>query len=320
MSKITKSINNKRTRSFVVALLALTLIVVPFSFGGSYVQAAGDASFNLSPSSGSYTVGDTLVLSISETSASSDNTNAVQVNMSYPTSLLQYQSTALTGPFNLCGQNTGGGGAVNIGCAASSAQSGTQSIAQVTFSVVNNGTANVNMTSGSNIVNASGNVWNGVLPTASYTLNPVQTSSPPPSGGSGSGGGSTSGSGNGNSKSSGSTGSSSTNASKPTSDNSSISSTNSSTPTTSPTAPNTTSSSSSATKSSEPKSVTKAKTTTKQPISSTKLTSYIAAPIVLLILLGVFLIYRGYRLTLIAEKPFIKFYKKAEEEIEKILD
>src|ERR1700689_844401 len=69
-------------------------------------HATGDAYFSLSPASGSYTVGNTIVLSVSETSTSGDNTNAAQVNLSYPTALLQYQSITLNGPFALCGHQT----------------------------------------------------------------------------------------------------------------------------------------------------------------------------------------------------------------------
>src|ERR1019366_3839873 len=123
---------------------------------------------------------------VSETSTSGDSTNAAQVNLSYPTSLLQYQSISLSGPFTLCGQETGGSGSVNIGCASTTVVSGTQSIAQITFSVIASGSAPVVMSAGSgstltNIVNSTSgsSVWNGVLPSTSFTLSqPVTTPTP----------------------------------------------------------------------------------------------------------------------------------------------
>lgn len=179
---------------------AMAGALVAFSFGTSTL-AAGDAHFSLSPSGGSYKNGSTLVVAISETSTSGDNTDAIQANLSYSSSLT-YKSIVLTGPFTLCGQETGGGGAVSIGCASTTAKSGTQSIAKVTFSVAGkSGTAKVSMTSGSDIDGTSGNsVWNGGLPSASFSLKSATTttkkSSPTTSSGSSSGSSKSSGSSN----------------------------------------------------------------------------------------------------------------------------
>ena len=170
--------------------------------------ASGDASFTLSPSSGSYQTGSTITVSVSETSTSGDNVNAVQANISYPTSLLQYDSISLTGPFTLCGQQSASGGIVGIGCASTSTVSGAQNVASVTFTVEAAGTATLTMSSGSDIDNTSGtSVWNGTLPSASYTLSTPSTGSGGNSGGgtSGSSGSSSGSSGSSKSGSSGST-------------------------------------------------------------------------------------------------------------------
>ena len=175
--KIRLTKNNIITTAMAIFILAAG-IFMPFS---AYA-AAGDSYFGLSPTSGSYTVGNSLVVSLSETSTSGDNTNAVQANLSYPTSLLQFSSISLDGPFTLCGQQTGGSGAVNIACASTTAESGTSQVAQITFSVLAAGTASVAMTSGSDIDNTSGNsVFNGNLPSASYTLSkPAVVTTPAP--------------------------------------------------------------------------------------------------------------------------------------------
>jgi len=135
------------------------------------VSASGDASFTLAPSSGSHNVGTTLTITVSETSSGGDNVNAVEANLSYPTADLTYQSTTLSGPFSLCGDNTGGSGTVTVACASSTTETGTQSVAQISFTVIGAGTAAVDMIAGSDIDNTSGtSVWNGSLPTTSFTL------------------------------------------------------------------------------------------------------------------------------------------------------
>lgn len=176
--KLTNKIKATRNNITTVST-ALFMLVAGIFLPYTAHAAAGDAYFTLSPTTGSYSVGNNIVVSVSETSTSGDNTNAVQANLSYPTSLLQYQGISLDGPFTLCGQETGGGGAVNIGCASTTTVSGTSQVAQVTFSVLASGTAPVAMTSGSDIDNTSGSsVWNGTLPSASYSLSKPATTTP----------------------------------------------------------------------------------------------------------------------------------------------
>lgn len=142
------------------------------------VIAAGSASFAMSPSGGSYAVGSTLSVAVSVTSQSSDNVNAVGVQLSFPTSL-SWQSTTLTGPFTLCAQNSHTTTTVSLACAATTAQSGTQAIATINFTVVSTGSAVVAFTSGSDIANTSGSsVWNGALPSSTYTLTSPATTQP----------------------------------------------------------------------------------------------------------------------------------------------
>lgn len=154
-----------------VSALALSVISAPHAF------AVGDAYFSLSPSSGSYTVGNSFTVTVYETSSAGDNTNAAQANLSYNASLLQFNSSSL-GAFTLCTNNGGGGGSVSVACAASSTQSGTQAVVSVSFKVIASGTASVNLTSGSDIDSTSGSsVWDGALKSASFNLSAPATSS-----------------------------------------------------------------------------------------------------------------------------------------------
>lgn len=171
---------NKKLRFLKFCSSPCWLFLLTFSVMSTLpVFAAGDASFSISPSSGSYTVGSNFTVTIDETSSSGDNTNAVQANLSYDASILQYTSSSL-GVFTLCTQNGGGSGSANFACAATSSQNGTQEVAAINFKVIASGAASVAMTSGSNIDNTSGtSVWNGSLPSASFSLKaPATTASP----------------------------------------------------------------------------------------------------------------------------------------------
>jgi hypothetical protein len=174
------------------------------------VFAAGDASYSFSNSGGT-TVGNAFTIVVSETSSAGDNVNAVQANVTYPTAQLQYQSMSL-GAFNqICPQNSPSAGQIDVACANSSTLSGTQTVMTINFTVLAAGSAQVKMSSGSDIDSTSGaSVWNGTLSSASYTFNTAPVSggggtTGGTSGGTSSSGGSTSSSGSG-SKSGGSSG------------------------------------------------------------------------------------------------------------------
>ncbi len=168
--------------SFTVILLSLFLPQTTF--------AAGDAFFSFSPATGTYNVGDTIQFAISETSTIGDNVQAVESDLTYDPTILQYQSTSLTGPFTICADNSGGGGTVSLACASSATVSGIQSVATVSFTVLATGTGTITLDGTSDIDNNLGtSVWDTTLPSASYTLSNSSSSS---SGGGGSSGGASS--------------------------------------------------------------------------------------------------------------------------------
>lgn len=134
------------------------------------VLASGDASFSISSPSSVFSVGSEIVVTVYETSSDSDNTNAVEANLSYDSSKLLYDGTTL-GVFTYCAQNKGGNGAISVACATSTGQLGTQMVMGVRFKVLTSGTTQVKMAKGSAIDNTSGRtVWNGILPSATYSL------------------------------------------------------------------------------------------------------------------------------------------------------
>lgn len=166
-----------RFRPHLFAALALLGAVVFSALPAPHAFAAGDAYFTLSPSGGSYKIGNSFTITVYEHSSAGDNVDAAGVNLSYNASLLQWTGNS-TGAFTLCGSNSGGGGSVSVQCASSSTVSGTQTVASVSFKVLASGTANVNMTSGSDIDNGSGtSVWDGSLKSAGFSLTGTTTSS-----------------------------------------------------------------------------------------------------------------------------------------------
>lgn len=93
--------------------------------------AAGGTIF-FSPSSLSETSGSIFTVDVDVNPGTS--INAVQVDVSYDSSLLQYDSsTPIT--FTLCAQNSGGGGSVSMGCAGSATSSQIE-VAAITFTAL----------------------------------------------------------------------------------------------------------------------------------------------------------------------------------------
>lgn len=170
-------------RPHLIAVLTLLGAMVFGAMTAPHAFAAGDAYFTLSPSGGSYKVGNSFTVTVYEYSSAGDNTEGVQANLSYNSSLLQWQSNTAGAFSALCGQNSGGGGSVNFGCAATSTLSGTQPVVSISFKVLASGTASVNMVSGpgatpTDILNSSEqSVWDGSLKSANFSLSASSTSS-----------------------------------------------------------------------------------------------------------------------------------------------
>lgn len=139
--------------------LSLILFVVIFASIGVYLfassRAAGTATLSLTPSTSSPALDSTFTITIYENSATVA-VNAVQADLTYNTSLLQYISTDLaTSAFSLTGQNSGGNGTINLGLANTTSRTGSQIVAVITFRAIGTGSAAVNFAGSSAIVNAA---------------------------------------------------------------------------------------------------------------------------------------------------------------------
>ena len=160
-------------------LLGLAIFAIPLTYFTGQSYALGSDYFSINSGSNNYPVGQTFNVEISETS--SDNVNAESAVLNYPASLLTLNSITLNGPFTLCGNDSGSGGSINISCAVpDNTVTGTQQIANLNFTPTVAGVSTIDFTSGTAISNSSQvNSWNGVYPSANYTIyQPAPTPQP----------------------------------------------------------------------------------------------------------------------------------------------
>ena len=168
-------------------LLLFSIIIIPVSLISKGAYASSTDYFSISPATANYQVGNSINIAISVTA--NDTINAINAQLSYSSSNLRYNSDTLTGHFTLCGNNSGGNGSINIGCAVSgNGVTGYEAIANLNFTVLAQGTAEVKFVSGSAIVDVSqNNTFNGIYPLSTLSLSnpPAAPSQPISSGGSG---------------------------------------------------------------------------------------------------------------------------------------
>jgi len=152
--------------------------------GGTYTVTPPTTTMSLSPATKTVSKGTSFDVAVYENS-STDSVNAVQANLSYPSSLLTFVSiTPNTSVWPIEAENTGGSGLVKIGRGTTTPVTGSQLVATVRFTGASAGTAQVAFTSGSGIIRSSDNTAEPSTNTGgSYTI--TSTSTPPPSGGGG---------------------------------------------------------------------------------------------------------------------------------------
>lgn len=109
----------------------------------------------LSPSAGTYAGGATITVEIREDSGAVA-VNAAQANLSYPVSLLQFQSIDTSGsPFTTTIQSNGGSGSVELGVGIlAGSTTGEQLVGTVSFTVIGAGSATINFADGSGLARA----------------------------------------------------------------------------------------------------------------------------------------------------------------------
>jgi hypothetical protein len=124
----------------------------------SAVQVPPAPTIYLNPLTKSYAVGATFTVELREDSGS-QQVNAIQANLTYPTDKLEFVSIDATGSgFSTQAQNDGGNGQIAIARGSTTAQSGNQLIAKITFKAKTaTGSVTVPFVSGTQMVSSATN-------------------------------------------------------------------------------------------------------------------------------------------------------------------
>ncbi len=141
--------------------VSIAAVLTTLAFGAAPVLASGGAHLSMSPSSGSYTVGNTFTITIHETSA--DPVNVVEPGFSFNQSLLQFlglSCNAAAFEFTAPGN-----------CGTASPKTGAQVVGTASFKVLAAGSAAVSFANSSHVYSSSNvDVWDGDATGASYNF------------------------------------------------------------------------------------------------------------------------------------------------------
>lgn len=185
----------KPATASIAACLLLTATIVTL-FHQPKANAAGTASFSISPSSGAYSVGSTINATVSEDSGSTA-VNSVEADINYDASKLKVLNISLGTAFPTCiVAPSASGGLISIPCGNTANKStGSQQIATISFQVlVSSGSTSLTFANSSDIIDPGDqannvplqHVWNSNTAGATYTFKAATTSTPstPPASGS----------------------------------------------------------------------------------------------------------------------------------------
>ena len=169
-------------RKLIAHALIGSILLGLFTFFGAIPVYSAEGTLYLSPASKTVNVGSNFTIAI-RVDSKGININAVQANLSYPTSKLDFVSIdGSESAFNFPLEETGGGGIVKIGrIVLPDPVKGDRFVANVTFKAKSSGTATVSFASGTVVLKSSDN---SVLTTTksggSYTINSTNPPPPPP--------------------------------------------------------------------------------------------------------------------------------------------
>jgi hypothetical protein len=168
---------------------------IGFDTGSAVVRSNDNGAEALTENSGSYTITSSSTMSLSPATktvsqgtsfdvavyedSGSDTVNAVQANLSYPSSLTVTSITPNSSAWPIEAENTGSGGTVKIGRGTTTPVSGSQLIATVKFTAAGTGNAQVAFVTGSGIIRSSDNTAEPSTNTGgSYTITSTGSTSP----------------------------------------------------------------------------------------------------------------------------------------------
>lgn len=150
----------------VISLLILSIVPIYF------VAATGSAAINLSPTAGSYKVGQTFNLNIS-VDPGTEKIDTVRANLTYPADLIEIKSFATSPAFSYQAGSNGfnnTAGTFSWGAGTPGGIKSSGSFGTIVFTVKKAGSAQISLSNTSLALSAGENKFNGLLASASYTL------------------------------------------------------------------------------------------------------------------------------------------------------
>lgn len=180
VQKIQKNLLFSKITSISLGLILALFLIFASLLPATY--AAGSAELSLDPSGGSYNINDNLKIGIYTNSTEANN--AVQADLNYDQSKLQFISIdSSSSAYDLGASSTGGGGTVKIARAKSGGGlTGSKLVSFVNFKAISgSGTTAVTFASSSAVVRQSDaeNIWNQDTTGGTYTLTTPNTTAPP---------------------------------------------------------------------------------------------------------------------------------------------
>lgn len=156
------------------------LLAVALGAGGiGEVHAVGSASLTIDPSSGSHVIGSDFIVTVHENSGA-ESVNAVEADLSYDQSKLQFINVNTSGSvFSAGPATTGGNGSVSIVNGSTTSYTGDQIVGSITFRALASTTGTgVAFASSSAVVRTSdsANLWNGASLGGTYVVGPATLS------------------------------------------------------------------------------------------------------------------------------------------------
>lgn len=175
-----------RNRKIQLNKITTIVLVIAFAVVGTYLltsseAATANATFALTPNSGSYDIGEEFTIQLYENSGS-QAVNTVEPKITYDTAKLEFISrTNVGGAFDTCFDTNEGAGVVSFSCTIiGSSKTSNQKVANLTFKAkVGTGSSALQFRNDSGIFEGNNeNIWNGSPTAATYSFTTPDTTPP----------------------------------------------------------------------------------------------------------------------------------------------
>ncbi len=169
-------INLVKTRiAHIGLIIAASVWIAGGIFMAGAAQAAGSGTLTLTPASGTYTVGQAIVVSVYANTGGAP-INAVEADVAYPQQKLQFESLDTSASaFSIAAAGSGSGGTVQVARGNIQPVTGRVLVAVINFKVIAAGSAALHFLASSALVTSTDNTNAlGSTSGAAYTLTQTQ--------------------------------------------------------------------------------------------------------------------------------------------------